>query len=38
MYSLYFIIEMLKDRNPEYFLKHRISDKAVEKLRKQYYN
>ena len=38
MYSLYFIIEMLKDRNPEHFLKHRISDKAVEKLRKQYYN
>ena len=38
MYSLYFIVEMLKDRNPEHFLKHRIDDKLVENLRKQYYN
>ena len=38
MYSLYFIIEMLKDKNPEHFLKNRIDDKKVERLRKYYYN
>jgi hypothetical protein len=38
MYSLYFIVEMLKDKNPEYFLKHRIDDKLVMALRKKYFN
>jgi len=38
MYSLYFIVEMLKDRTPEHFLKHRIDDTLVERLRKQYFN
>lgn len=38
MYSLYFIIEMLKDSNPEKFLKHRIDDKKVKALRKEYFN
>lgn len=38
MYSLYFIVEMLKDRNPEYFLHHRIDDKKVMNLRKHYFN
>lgn len=38
MYSLYFIVEMLKDKNPEHFLKHRIDDKLVMSLRKKYFN
>lgn len=38
MYSLYFIIEMLKDKDPEHFLSHRIRDDEVERLRKHYYN
>ena len=37
-YSLYFIIEMLRDSNPEKFLKHRIDDKKVKALRKEYFN
>ena len=38
MYSLYFIVEMLKDKDPEYFLNHRIHDKEVMNLRKEYFN
>lgn len=38
MYSLYFIIEMLKDKDPEYFLKNKIHDKEVMRLRKEYFN
>ena len=38
MYSLYFIIEMLKDTNPEYFLKNKIHDQEVFKLRNKYFN
>jgi hypothetical protein len=38
MYCLYFIIEMLKDKNIEYFLKKRIPDNKVFKLRKKYFN
>lgn len=39
MYSLYFIIELLKDNKPlSFFKEHRIPDKDMEKLRKIYFN
>lgn len=38
MYSLYFIIEMLKDRPFEYFLKNRVPDKHMRDFRKVYFN
>ena len=38
MYCLYFIIGMLHDKQPEYFLKNRIKDEEVFKLRQKYFN
>jgi len=39
MYSLYFIIQLLKDeKNPEYFNTHKIQDADVFKLRKVFFN
>ena len=38
MYCLYFIIHMLKNKDFDYFLKNKISDDAMLKLRKQYFN
>ena len=39
VYVLYTIIELLQGRKkPNYFLKHRVSDKEMEKLRKIYFN
>jgi len=38
MYCLYFIIEMLKDKNPEYFLNNKINDNEVFNLRRKYFN
>jgi Ulp1 family protease len=38
MYSLYFIIQMLKDTDKDYFLKQRIPDEDVFKLRDKYFN
>jgi len=38
MYCLYFIIEMLKDNDLDYFLKNEIHDNKVFKLRKKYFN
>lgn len=38
MYCLYFIIQMLKDDNPEHFLNNRIDDSEVFKLRQKYFN
>ena len=39
MYSLYFIIELLKDNKPlSFFKEHRIPDKDMENLRKIYFN
>ena len=39
MYSLYFILQMLKDnKSPNYFKKHLITDKQMEKYRKIYFN
>jgi hypothetical protein len=38
MYSLYFIIQMLKGTNKDYFLKRRIPDEDVYKLRDEYFN
>ena len=38
MYCLYFIIQMLKDKNNDYFLKNKIPDEEVFKLRKKYFN
>ena len=39
MYSLYFIIQQLKDCHPtDYFLTHTITDKEMEHLRKIYFN
>lgn len=39
MYSLYFILQMLKDtKSPNYFRTHRITDKQMEKYRKIYFN
>jgi hypothetical protein len=38
MYSLYFIIQMLKDKDVHYFLNNRIDDKEVFKMRNEYFN
>ena len=38
MYCLYFIIEMLKDKPENNFLKNKINDKEVFKLRNKYFN
>lgn len=39
MYSLYFILSMLKDtKTPNYFKKNKITDKQVEKYRNIYFN
>jgi hypothetical protein len=39
IYSLYLIIQMLTDKKtPEYYMKHRVSDEEMEKLRKKYFN
>ena len=38
MYCLYFIIEMLKDKDIKCFLKNKIPDVKVFKLRKEYFN
>ena len=38
MYCLYFIVQMLKDINHEHFLKNRIDDSEVFKLRQKYFN
>ena len=38
MYSLYFIIQMLKDKNKNYFLENKIPDKEVFELRQKYFN
>ena len=38
MYSLYFIIQMLKDKNKDYFLRNKIHDEEVFNLRKKYFN
>lgn len=38
MYCLYFIIEMLKDKDIEYFLENKIDDKEVFVLRNKYFN
>jgi len=38
MYCLYFIIQMLKDKNLSHFLNNRIDDKEVFKLRNEYFN
>ena len=39
IYVLYTIIELLKEsKTPEYFLKHRVHDRDMEKLRKIYFN
>ena len=39
MYSLYLIIQMLTDKkSPDYYMKHRVSDDEMEKLRKKYFN
>jgi len=38
MYCLYFIVEMLKDKNLNYFLENKIDDAEVFKLRKKYFN
>jgi len=38
MYSLYFIIQMLKDKDVDYFLNNRIDDKEVFKMRNEYFN
>ena len=38
MYCLYFIIQMLKDKNKGYFLEHKIPDKEVFELRQKYFN
>ena len=39
MYSLYTIIELLENKKtPQYFQKHRIPDKEMERLRKIYFN
>ena len=37
MYCLYFIIEMLKDKPENNFLKNKINDKEVFKLRNKYF-
>ena len=38
MYCLYFIIEMLKDKNKKYFIENRIPDEEVFQLRQKYFN
>ena len=38
MFSMYFIIQLLKDKPISYFQKHRITDKYMRRLRKAYYN
>jgi len=38
MYCLYFIVEMLKDKDLNYFLENKIDDGEVFKLRKKYFN
>jgi hypothetical protein len=38
MYCLYFIIQMLKDKDLSHFLNNRIDDKEVFKLRNEYFN
>jgi len=38
MYSLYFIVEMLKDKDLTYFLENKIDDAEVFKLRNKYFN
>jgi hypothetical protein len=38
MYSLYFIVEMLKDKDLTYFLDNKIDDTEVFKLRNKYFN
>ena len=38
MYCLYFIIEMLKDKSGDYFLKNKIDDSEVFKMRAKYFN
>jgi hypothetical protein len=38
IYALYFIISMLKNKSPTDFLKKRITDNEMEKLRKIYFN
>jgi len=39
MYSLYFIIELLRDnKTPEYFSSNRVSDNEMEQKRNQYFN
>ena len=38
MYSLYFIVEMLKDKSPTYFLENKIDDREVFNLRNKYFN
>ena len=38
MYCLYFIIEMLKDKDIKCFLKNKIPDVKVFKLRNEYFN
>ena len=38
MYSLYFIIQLLKDRPMSMFQKQRIKDERMQRLRKMYFN
>jgi hypothetical protein len=38
MYSLYFIVEMIKDKDLTYFLENKIDDSEVFKLRNKYFN
>jgi hypothetical protein len=38
MYCLYFIVQMLKDKDLKYFLKHEIPDEEVFELRDKYFN
>ena len=38
MYSLYFIVQMLKDKDVEYFLKGKIPDEEVFELRDKFFN
>ena len=38
MYSLYFIIQMLKDKDVTYFLENNIPDEEVFELRNKYFN
>ena len=38
IYSLYFIINLIKNKTPEDFLGKKISDKEMENLRKIYFN